>query len=102
MHVVLLLFDYYFSQSFNCRICCLNPNVKSILIVISVFLFFTERREDGSDCGSEVKQEPDNDQEQEQEAENEAEEIVCPFCTYQPMSKEELKQHLEEIGRAHV
>ncbi|XP_063981250.1 zinc finger homeobox protein 4 isoform X2 [Diachasmimorpha longicaudata] len=54
-----------------------------------------ERREDGSDCGSEVKQEPENDQEQEPEPENETEEIVCPFCTYQPTSKEELKQHLQ-------
>ncbi|XP_034937927.1 zinc finger homeobox protein 3 isoform X2 [Chelonus insularis] len=54
-----------------------------------------DRREVGSDCGSEVKQEPDNDQEQDQEAEIESDEIACPYCTYQPTSKEELKHHIQ-------
>ncbi|TGZ57401.1 Uncharacterized protein DBV15_05794, partial [Temnothorax longispinosus] len=54
-----------------------------------------ERREEGSDCGSEVKQEPDNDPEPEAEAENDQEEITCLYCTYQPTSREELRQHLQ-------
>lgn len=42
-----------------------------------------------------MKQEPDNDQEAEQEPDNEQEEVSCPYCTYQPTSREELRQHLQ-------
>ncbi|XP_070167201.1 zinc finger homeobox protein 3 isoform X3 [Polyergus mexicanus] len=58
-----------------------------------------ERREEGSECGSEVKQEPDNDPEPEMEPENDQDEITCLYCTYQPTSREELRQHLQ---MAHV
>ncbi|XP_043471415.1 zinc finger homeobox protein 4 isoform X2 [Leptopilina heterotoma] len=54
-----------------------------------------ERREEGSESGSEVKQEPDNEPEQDQEPEADSDEISCPYCTYQPTSREELRQHMQ-------
>lgn len=65
------------------------------IIIHNLNSVLAERREEESDCGSEVKQEPDNDQDQDPEAETELEEISCPFCTYQPSSREELRQHLQ-------
>lgn len=60
-----------------------------------MFASLSERREEGSDCGSEVKQEPENEPEQDQEQEVDSEEVTCPFCTYQPTSRDELRQHMQ-------
>lgn len=42
-----------------------------------------------------MKQEPDNEPEQDQEPEADSDEISCPYCTYQPTSREELRQHMQ-------
>ena len=62
-----------------------------LIRIISV----SDRREDESDCGSEIKQEIDH--EHDQVHENETEDNTCSYCSFQTSSNEEFRSHLQIV-----